>query len=392
MGGRIVMGRRWGIVVLVALAVVLVACGSAGEPAREAAGLEGTEWVLASLHGEELVASTNITLDFVAGRAGGFAGCNAYGAEYSAADGGTLAIGMMEMTAQLCPEPEGVMEQEETYTAALRSAAAYRVSGDRLEIDDGAGRTTLVFSLKRDLAMDPADLVGTQWQLASVDGSSPVEGSTITLAFAEGEISGRAGCRGYRGSYEASGDDIHFPFLAMTELDCLGPEALRRQEGAYTTSLEWATNYRLDEGRLEISTSRGEVLVYDRLPAGAGAGQEGTTWTLTTFVEGDTASSPLAGTEITLSVENGVLGEQGTMSGSAGCNTYQGAYGFDGSFLTLEAPAATEMGCLDPAGVMEQELRYLGVLGDVVAYGVDGDQLRLETGDDRALVFTAQER
>ena len=48
-----------------------------------------------------------------------------------------------------CPSPEGVMEQEKDYVAALTSAAAYVIDGDRLEILDADGETVLVYA--RDL-------------------------------------------------------------------------------------------------------------------------------------------------------------------------------------------------------------------------------------------------
>ncbi|HUW14035.1 MAG TPA: META domain-containing protein [Anaerolineae bacterium] len=124
---------------------------------------------------------------------------------------------------------------------------------------------TPVFAVKEEFPMDPRDLVGTEWELLSLNGRQPVEGSEITIAFTEDEISGNAGCRGYRGAYSASGDDICFPELGMTEPECAGPEALILQEGEYTTSLEWATNYRLNEGQLEILTARGETLLYGPL-------------------------------------------------------------------------------------------------------------------------------
>ena len=47
-----------------------------------------------------------------------------------------------------------------------------------------------------------------------------------------------------------------------------------------------------------------------------------------------------------------------------------------------------EMACSSPAGIMEQEQRYLGFLADVTACRIYGSQLWLETGDGRALVFT----
>jgi len=395
MSSRKLLQQVFGLTLVVLL---LAGCGRAPAGPTITSTLEGTEWVLVSLNGDSLIEGTNITLNFAActepsrseGILSGFAGCNAYGGgpdsgPYTATDEGTLTIPQIAVTLQRCLTPEGVIQQELAYIETLRNAAAYRVMDDRLEIDNAAGETTLVFARKEEFLMNPSDLLGTRWQLLSWNGSSPIVGSTITIAFAESEISGHAGCRGYRGTYEASGDDIRFPRLAMTEYLCLCPEALIAQEGQYTTSLGWATNYRLSEGQLEILTARGEVLIYGPLPEGADTRQEGITWALTTFIEGETAMPVLAETEITVTFEDG------TASGSAGCNTYSAAYTFDGSFFTFEAPAATEMACLDPADVMEQEQRYLGFLEDVTAYHINGNQLRLETGDGRVLVFIAQE-
>ena len=94
-----------------------------------------------------------------------------------------LAIPVIEVTLQLCEGPEGVMGQEKSYIEAFANAAIYRVKENRLEIDDAAGETTLVFAVKEDLSMDPDDLMGTKWRLLSLDGSSPVEGSTITIVY-----------------------------------------------------------------------------------------------------------------------------------------------------------------------------------------------------------------
>ena len=243
--------------------------------------LDDTEWVLTSLNSNTLLEGSNITLNFAEGGVGGFAGCNRYGGEYTVANEGTLTIGEMVITLMDCQTPEGILEQERAYIEALRNAAAYRVMDDRLEIANAAGEMTLVFTMKEEFPMDPSDLVGTAWQLVSMDGRSPVEGSTITFAFHnENQVSGSAGCRGYVGGYEASGDDIRFPWLAMIGAACLEQEALMRQEGHYTDHLSWATNYRLNEGQLELFTARGEMLVFEPLPEDANASLERTTWIL----------------------------------------------------------------------------------------------------------------
>lgn len=369
------------------------------------ADLEGTEWVLTSLNGESLIEGTNITLNFAActepsrgeGILSGFAGCNGYGGgsdsgKYIATDDGSLTIPQIAITLMACPTPEGVMEQEAAYIETLRNAAAYRVTDDRLEIDNAEGETTLVFAMQEEFAMNPDDLVSTAWQLVSMDGSRLIEGSIVTLAFHdEYRVSGHVGCRGYVAAYEASGDDINFHWLAMMGDICTEPEALLEQEGEYTTVLGWATDYRLSEDQLEILTARGEVLAFEPLPEDADASLEGTAWALAAFIEENPVEGMptpllmptdlLAKTEITATFENG------TASGSAGCNTYHATYTFNGSFLTVESPAATEMACLNPVGVMEQEQRYLSFLRDVTVYRIYGSQLWLETDDGRALVF-----
>lgn len=360
--------------------------------------LVGTEWVLTSLDGSGLIEDTRITLDFDKESLGGFAGCNRYGGgrdsgKYSATGDGALTIPQLAVTVQLCSSPKGVMEQEKAYVEALRSAASYRVLDNRLEIADAVGETKLVFVSKEQSAMNPADVLGTRWQLVSLDGDSLAEGSPFSLVFRdEHQIHGQAGSRGYVGGYEASVDDIHVYWLGMMDTaHCRQQDPPTDQEGTYTTILESTEDYRIAEGRLELISVRGEVLVFEPLATEDDARPEGTVWALLAFVETRQIeglpgpqlmpTAPLSGTKITVTFEDN------TASGSAGCNTYSAAYTSDGSALTFQASAATEMACSAPAGVMEQERRYLGFLGDVTAYRIDGSQLWLETGDGRALVF-----
>jgi heat shock protein HslJ len=356
--------------------------------------LRDTEWILELLHGQDLLEGSHLTLNLAQEGFRGFAGCNSYGGKYEAADKGALVTSEASLTAMDCQSP-ALMEQEQVYVEAIVSSAAYRVIDDRLEIDNAAGETVLVFVRKEQAAMNPDDLLGTAWRLASLDGDSLIEGSTITLAFHnEYRVVGHAGCRDYIATYGASGDDIGFSFFAMIDAGCSMDEALIMQDSEYTTVLGWASSYRLQGGQLEMQTERGEALVFERIPEGANAELEGTEWTLTAIVEEaevegmDTPlprpAQPLPGTQITAAFENGAA------SGSAGCNTYTATYSAAESAFTVETLAFTEMACLDPAGVMEQEQRYLELLRKVAAYRIDYNQLWLETGDGGALLFTVQ--
>ncbi len=230
--------------------------------------LVGSEWVLTALNGQPLIEGTQITLHFGGGgEAGGFAGCNRYEAKYDLPGGGGLSIGLAAITAEGCVEPQGVLEQERAYTEALQSIKAYRLAGDRLELADAAGEVVLTYRRRQPLAMDPAALVGTEWRLVSWNDRPPIEGSPITIAFTETEISGRAGCRGYEGTYEAGGDHIRFLMLGMTEVEPQCSPELLQQEAEYTTTLGWTSHYRLGDGQLTLLTERGETLVYAAIGA-----------------------------------------------------------------------------------------------------------------------------
>jgi len=107
---------------------------------------------------------------------------------------------------------------------------------------------------------------------------------------------------------------------------------------------------------------------------------DGTAWELT-LLDGIV---PIAETTITL-----VFEEDG-IHGNAGCNSYFGSYvlGNDGS-IQISDVGSTEMACLDPSGLMDQESSYLGFLSIVVKAVLQGDQLILQnaSGQD-ILVFS----
>lgn len=232
----------------------------AGTPPNTLQSLIETEWILISLRGQPPLAGSNTTLEITLDQLNGYAGCNWYGGPYTlAAD--QLKITEISNTAQGCQTPEGILQHEETYLNTLREVVAYQIVTETLRLSNAAGETLLLFRNKPQLPMNPADLEGTHWQLQSLNGHSLLEGSRITLEFSEQNFQGFAGCRDYTGAYQASGDDIRFPQLAMTQTDCPDP-ALLDQEGEYTTALSEATHYRLSEGQLEIETAPGKALLF----------------------------------------------------------------------------------------------------------------------------------
>jgi heat shock protein HslJ len=255
-------GYRGVTILLVALATVIGACGGPDE----ALDLDGTGWVLTSLSGDRPLEDTQITLAFEDGVAGGFAGCNAYGAHYTT-DGDALSIDSIESTAQACLEPEGVMEQESAYGDALWNVVSYQIADNRLELLDESGEVKLVYSRQELFEGDPARLVGTAWQLVTLDGSPFGEGMTYTIGFEEDRYTGLAGCRHFEGDYQVGDGEIAFLSTSMVEAEC--PDAKDDyyvREGQFTDSLTWARHWRIRDDRLEIHTAQGGVLVFETVP------------------------------------------------------------------------------------------------------------------------------
>ena len=104
---------------------------------------------------------------------------------------------------------------------------------------------------------------------------------------------------------------------------------------------------------------------------------EGTSWDLLYYRK----SSPIPGTKINITFEDGAI------QGSAGCNSFGGSYQVDGHSLSIGEIYATEMYCMDPEGIMEQESFYLDFLRTTVRFQLDGDLLVLHQPGQETLTF-----
>ena len=68
-----------------------------------------------------------------------------------------------------------------------------------------------------------------------------------------------------------------------------------------------------------------------------------------------------------------IFGENGTLTGSGGCNTYSSTYQTNGNRLTIQPISATQKMC-DPE-VMDQEQAFFAALQSAATFSVDGGQL-----------------
>ena len=104
-------------------------------PAAAAAGLAGTAWkVINYNNGNQAVVSlitgSEISLNFgTDGQVNGSAGCNRYTGPYQSRRTRRSRSARWRRRMMACASPEGVMEQETKYLAALQNAATYSIDG-----------------------------------------------------------------------------------------------------------------------------------------------------------------------------------------------------------------------------------------------------------------------
>jgi heat shock protein HslJ len=94
---------------------------------------------------QSLVDGTEITATFGDdGHVAGSAGCNRYGGTWTVHEA-AITIGPLATTRRLCPGPEGLMEQEAAFFAAMGRVAAWRLDGDQLELRAADGALQVSF-------------------------------------------------------------------------------------------------------------------------------------------------------------------------------------------------------------------------------------------------------
>jgi heat shock protein HslJ len=104
---------------------------------------------------------------------------------------------------------------------------------------------------------------------------------------------------------------------------------------------------------------------------------DGTSWELFAISK----HRPIEGTNITLSFEDGLA------RGSSGCNTYGSAYQVNGDQIEFQEFESTLMDCVEPTGVMEQEIDYLDSLGYAQRFEIVDGQLLIHWSDHEAFTF-----
>jgi heat shock protein HslJ len=211
-----------------------------------------------------------------------------------------------------------------------------------------------------------SELPGTNWQLSSLGGTPVLSSAVPTLSFGEDQtFSSSDGCNRVSGTYSVSGSSLTFKLGPSTLMAC--PEDVMKQADAFTKGLSDTASYQMDKTSLVLRDSKGaDLMVFAvQVPVALTSG----TWNAVNVNNGKEAVVGLVeGSQITA-----IFKDDGTLSGSGGCNNYSTTYTTDGNKIKIQPAASTMMACEDD--IMTQEFQYLQALEKASVYSIQNNQL-----------------
>ena len=142
-----------------------------------------------------------------------------------------------------------------------------------------------------------------------------------------------------------------------------------------------------------LGTRLGETVTLDALPA-ITLDAEQREWSLENIVyltsdeiEHHIIKGVVTGSTVTLKIQ------EGSASGSAGCNSYQASLSVAGEAIDIGPVSISALSCRNmenSTNVIRQESRYLSLLPDVTRGVTVADRLFLSTGTGIYLIFEAK--
>lgn len=222
------------------------------------------------------------------------------------------------------------------------------------------------------------ELQSTRWVLDSyaVDGVLTVVPDSLfaDAEFTANRVKGFAGCNQYDAVYRSAGRMLLVGMPKMTLGFC--SEVINDFETTFLTLLQESRFYSVRAGSLVVrGPDRAALLVFDAAPANPLLGS----WIVDSIGDGNGAvAAPLPDTELT------VVFRLARVSGSSGCNTFQGPYTTNGNIAAIGPLASTLLICAED--VMAQETAFISALQGVASVEARGQTLQLQDRSGSTLI------
>jgi heat shock protein HslJ len=272
---------------------------------------------------------------------------------------------------------EAIMQQEERYQAALIAAEAFTIEND----------TLIIHTTEGDLSFTPAvplPLEGVKWQSQGIvrDGAlvSTWVDAEITATFADGRVTGAAGCNDYFANYEVDGQSLSIGDVGSTKMAC--DEERNQREAEFLAALVDVTGYETDLTTLTLTDAEGQpLLIFQQQATSLPSELYGIVWQLVAL---ETADGPLP------APRNTVVSAQfvdDVVAGNGGCNPYAAGYHLAAEAFVLfigDLSRGNEF-CADV--INQQERLFFQMLAAAESFSLENDTLIIYTTDG-TLSFT----
>lgn len=231
-------------------------------------------------------------------------------------------------------------------------------------------------------------VTGVHWSVTSltVGGKRTAAPAGAHVEFGpSGTAEGSFGCNRFTADARIGADSVTLGPATTTAMGC--EQDVQRFETALARALDGELKTSVTGrggGRtLTLTTVGGDRIALAAQPP---APLTGTTWKVTSLISGDTATSLPTGAEGRAVL---TFGEDGSVEGNLGCNSFHGEAAVSGSTITFGALASTRKMC--PPERMEVERALLEVLDGRTTYELRHRDLSLTAPSGRGLAATAQE-
>ncbi|MFV0387864.1 MAG: META domain-containing protein [Pyrinomonadaceae bacterium] len=261
--------------------------------------------------------------------------------------------------------------------AADASSLRYRlIRTESVEQTNGKTAEAALDSMKPAETTTSSTLAGTNWKLALMNGNATVYGES-TLSFSDdGKAFSATICNTMNGTVtESANGGILLSARTMTRKAC--PGIVAQFETQFRNAISSVTRYQIDGNSLNLYSGPELVMKFNSedgnatMPndAAPNASIENTKWALDELNE--IIIKP--GSQIPFIYLDS---SKGTISGSTGCNNFNGSYTLDAELLRTGVLAMTRKACID-SHINSVESVMMRILEKNVRYEVDGSNLLL---------------
>jgi heat shock protein HslJ len=191
----------------------------------------------------------------------------------------------------------------------------------------------------------------------------------IQLQFTDdGRLTATAGCNSMGADkVSTSGGKLGVKELATTDMGCDAPR--QAQDTWLSKVLTSEPTWKLTADKLELTSGTTVISLVDKATAVPDLALDGTKWTLETVSTGETASHSIVAGKAYFTIS----GER--VTGSTGCNAFQGVVARTGNKLTFGELVSTQRACLGETAVLEKT--FLDAFQGEAGYSITSDRLQL---------------